>query len=140
MVINMRTQAALDINKTFINQTVTLCGWVHRRRDHGGLIFIDLRDRNDVVQIVCDPAKKESFDIAQKLRNEFVVRITGNVRHRPEGTVNKEIPSGEVEIDATEIEILNTAEPLPFNIDDYQEVGEEVRLKRTISARFFKRS
>src|SRR3990167_2489822 len=129
MVINMRTQAALDINKTFINQTVTLCGWVHRRRDHGGLIFIDLRDRNELVQIVCDPAKQETFDIAQKLRNEFVVRIAGTVRMRPAGTLNKDIPSGEVEIDATNIEILNSSEPLPFNIDGYQDIGEEVRLK-----------
>src|SRR3989338_7608651 len=129
MVINMRTQAALDINKTFINQTVTLCGWVHRRRDHGGLIFIYLRDRNELVQIVCDPAKKETFDIAQKCRNEFVIRIEGTVRMRPEGTMNADIPSGEVEIDANVIEILNTSEPLPFNIDDYQDIGEEVRLK-----------
>ncbi|MCX7120637.1 MAG: aspartate--tRNA ligase [Gammaproteobacteria bacterium] len=125
----MRKQAACEINKTLINQSVTLCGWVHRRRDHGGLIFIDLRDRNDIVQIVCDPKNNNTFDVAQKLRNEFVVRITGTVRMRPEGTINKEIPSGEVEIDATAIEILNTAEPLPFNIDDYQDVGEEVRLK-----------
>lgn len=125
----MRTQAARDINKLLINQSVTVCGWVHRRRDHGGLIFIDLRDRNNLVQIVCDPAHKNTFDVAQKLRNEFVVRITGTVRTRPDGTVNKDIPSGEVEIDAQEIEILNTAEPLPFNIDDYQEVGEEARLK-----------
>jgi len=125
----MRTQAASEVNKSLINQSVTLAGWVHRRRDHGGLIFIDLRDRNDIVQIVCDPKHKNTFDIAQKLRNEFVVRITGSVRARPEGTVNKEIPSGEVEVDATDIEILNTAEPLPFNVDDYQEVGEDVRLK-----------
>ncbi len=125
----MRTKAASEVNNTLINQSVTLCGWVHRRRDHGGLIFIDLRDRNELVQIVCDPAKKTTFDVAQKLRNECVIQITGNVRARPEGTVNKEIPSGDVEIDAVNIEILNTAEPLPFNVDDYQEVGEEVRLR-----------
>ncbi|PIZ04405.1 MAG: aspartate--tRNA ligase [Gammaproteobacteria bacterium CG_4_10_14_0_8_um_filter_38_16] len=125
----MRTQAARDINQSLINQSVTLCGWVHRRRDHGGLIFIDLRDRNEIVQIVCDPENKNTFDVAQKLRNEFVIRITGRVRHRPEGTINKEIPSGEVEIDATDIEILNVAEPLPFNVDGYQDVGEDVRLK-----------
>ncbi|MCX7125179.1 MAG: OB-fold nucleic acid binding domain-containing protein, partial [Gammaproteobacteria bacterium] len=125
----MRKQSASEINKSLITQSVTLCGWVHRRRDHGGLIFIDLRDRNNIVQIVCDPKNNASFGAAEKLRNEFVVRITGTVRARPEGTVNKEIPSGEVEVDATAIEILNTAEPLPFNIDDYQDVGEEVRLK-----------
>lgn len=125
----MRTQAAADINKSLINQSVTVCGWVHRRRDHGGLIFIDLRDRNNLVQIVCDPAKKDTFDIAQKCRNEFVVRITGTVRMRPDGTINADIPSGEVEIDATSIEILNTSEPLPFNIDEHQDTGEEARLK-----------
>jgi aspartyl-tRNA synthetase len=125
----MRTQAAHEINTSFINQTVTLCGWVHRRRDHGGLIFIDLRDRNEIVQVVCDPKNKNTFDTAQKLRNEFVIRMTGVVHARPAGTVNKDISSGEVEIDATAIEILNTAEPLPFNVDDYQEVGEEARLK-----------
>ena len=125
----MRKQAASEINSSFIGQSVTLCGWIHRRRDHGGLIFIDLRDRNNIVQIVCDPKNKSTFETAEKLRNEFVVRITGIVRARPEGTVNKEIPSGEIEIDATEIDILNTADPLPFNIDDYQDVGEEVRLK-----------
>lgn len=125
----MRTQAAKEINSSLIGKSVTLAGWVHRRRDHGGLIFIDLRDRNEIVQIVCDPANKGTFDIAQKLRNEFVVRITGNVRARPAGTVNKDIPSGEVEIDATEIDILNAAEPLPFNVDDYQDVGEDVRLR-----------
>src|SRR3990167_8386607 len=129
MVKNMRKQSASEINKTHIDQPVTLCGWVHRRRDHGGLIFIDLRDRNNIVQIVCDPKNKDTFTNAEKLRNEFVVRITGVVRDRPAGTINKEIPSGEVEIDASTIEILNTAEPLPFNIDDYQEIGEEVRLK-----------
>ena len=125
----MRTHAASDINKSLIGKTVTLAGWVHRRRDHGGLIFIDLRDRNELVQIVCNPDNKNTFDVAQKLRNEFVGQMTGNVRARPEGTVNKDIPSGEVEIDVTQIEILNAAEPLPFNVDAYQEVGEEARLK-----------
>ena len=125
----MRTHSATNINKSLLGKTVTLCGWVHRRRDHGGLIFIDLRDRNDIVQVVCDPKNKNTFSAAEKLRNEFVVRIEGVVRERPAGTINKEIPSGEVEIDAQHIEILNTAEPLPFNIDEYQEIGEEVRLK-----------
>lgn len=125
----MRTHAAIDINKSLLNQSITLCGWVHRRRDHGGLIFIDLRDRNELVQIVCNPNNKAVFEIAQKLRNEYVIRINGTVRLRPEGTVNKEIPSGEVEIDVSEIEILNTSESLPFNVDEYQEIGEETRLK-----------
>lgn len=125
----MRTHAASEINKNLIGKTVTLAGWVHRRRDHGGLIFIDLRDRNALVQIVCNPENKSTFDVAQKLRNEFVVQMTGAVRARPEGTINKDIPSGFVEIEASHIEILNIAEPLPFNVDAYQEVGEEARLK-----------
>jgi aspartyl-tRNA synthetase len=125
----MRTHAASEINTSLIGNSVTLAGWVHRRRDHGGLIFIDLRDRNELVQIVCNPEHQATFDVAQKLRNEFVVKMTGNVRPRPEGTANKDIPSGEVEIDVTHIEILNAAEPLPFNVDAYQEVGEEARLK-----------
>lgn len=125
----MRTHAAADINKTLIGQKVTLSGWVHRRRDHGGLIFIDLRDRNELVQIVCDPDQKSLFDSAQSLRNEFVITITGVVRDRPEGTINADISSGEVEIAATELRILNTAQALPFQIDEYQEVGETARLK-----------
>ncbi len=125
----MRSHSAGEINPSFINKTVTLSGWVHRRRDHGGLIFIDLRDRNELVQVVCNPENKATFDIAQKLRNEFVVSITGKIQARPAGTVNKEIPSGEVELVADQIEILNTAEPLPFQVDEYQDVGEETRLK-----------
>lgn len=125
----MRTHAAANINKSMIDQSVTLSGWVHRRRDHGGLVFVDLRDRNALVQVVCDPEQKAAFTEASSLRNEYVIKITGTVRHRPEGTINPNIPSGEVEILATELSILNAAQPLPFNVDDYQEVGEETRLK-----------
>lgn len=108
---------------------MTLCGWVHRRRDHGGLIFIDLRDREGLVQVVCNPAQESVFKIAENLRNEYVIKITGTVHKRPEGTINPNIASGEVEIAVTHLELLNKSRPLPFNIDDYQEVGEEVRLK-----------
>lgn len=125
----MRTHYTHEINASLIDQTVTLCGWVHRRRDHGGLIFIDLRDREGLVQVVCDPSNKAVFDDAQKLRNEFVIRVTGSIRHRPEGTVNKNISSGEVELIADELHILNSSAPLPFNVDEYQEVGEEARLR-----------
>ena len=125
----MRTHYGHQVNASLIDQPVTLCGWVHRRRDHGGLIFIDLRDRSGLVQIVCDPEQKESFALAESLRNEFVIKVTGHVRHRPEGTVNKELESGEVEVTADELVILNKAAALPFNVDDYQEVGEETRLK-----------
>lgn len=125
----MRTHYSHQINRSLIGQTVTVCGWVHRRRDHGGLVFIDLRDRDSMVQVVCDPLQKQAFDAAQGLRNEYVIKVQGKVRHRPEGTVNPNLMSGEVEIEAEEVELLNASIPLPFNIDDYQEVGEEVRLK-----------
>lgn len=125
----MRSHYSHQINTSLINQTVTLCGWVHRRRDHGGLIFMDLRDRDGLVQVVCDPQQKSPYEQAQKCRNEFVVCIKGEVRHRPAGTINKDLASGEVEIIASELTILNPSAPLPFNVDEYQEVGEEVRLR-----------
>lgn len=125
----MRTHYTHQINASLIGQVVSLCGWVHRRRDHGGLVFIDLRDREGLVQIVCDPKHTAAFALAQTLRNEYVVRVTGHVRHRPEGTVNTNISSGEVEVIAENIEILNTSIALPFNVDEYQEVSEEVRLR-----------
>lgn len=125
----MRSHHTHQINTSLIGQQVSLCGWVHRRRDHGGLLFVDLRDCGEIVQIVFDPAQKTQFDLAQTLRNEYVVKITGKVRHRPAGTLNSNIASGEVEIDATELHIFNTSAPLPFNVDEYQDVGEEVRLR-----------
>lgn len=125
----MRTHYTHQINASLISETVSLCGWVHRRRDHGGLIFVDLRDREGIVQVVFYPSQPADFDLAQTLRNEFVIRITGAVRHRPEGTVNPNLPSGEVEINAESLTVLNTCAPLPFNVDEYQEVGEDARLK-----------
>ena len=125
----LRTNTSNQVNSSLLNQTVTLTGWVHRRRDHGGLIFIDLRDHKGLVQIVCNPEQAEVFTLAEKLRNEFVVRVTGTVGPRPEGTVNPNLASGEVEVTANEIELINESKPLPFNIDGYQEVGEETRLK-----------
>jgi aspartyl-tRNA synthetase len=123
----MRTHYCGQINEAQIGQTVTLAGWVHRRRDHGGVIFIDLRDREGLVQIVCDPDAPALFAEAEKLRNEFVVRITGLVRARPAGTANANLASGKVEVLAREIELLNRSEPLPFQLDE--NVSEEVRLK-----------
>jgi aspartyl-tRNA synthetase len=123
----MRTHYCGQVNEAQIGQTVTLAGWVHRRRDHGGVIFIDLRDREGLVQIVCDPDAPALFAEAEKLRNEFVVRITGLVRARPAGTINANLASGKVEILAREIELLNRSEPLPFQLDE--NVSEEVRLK-----------
>lgn len=125
----MRTHYTHQVNKSLVGQTITLAGWVHRRRDHGGLIFIDLRDREGLVQIVCDPADANTFKVAEGLRNEYVVSLKGEVRPRPEGTVNANLASGEVEVAVKSIDLLNKSLALPFNIDDYQEVGEETRLK-----------
>ena len=125
----MRTHYANKVNILLIGQTVTLCGWVHQWRNHGGLIFIDLRDREGLVQIVCNSTELTVFKIADKLRNEYVVKVTGKVRKRIEGTVNFSIPSGTVEIAASNITILSKSKPLPFNINEYQTVSEEVRFK-----------
>ena len=103
----MRTNYCGAINAEYLDQSVTLFGWVHRRRDHGGVIFIDLRDREGLVQIVCDPDNVETFQTAEKIRNEFVLKITGKVRRRPEGTINTSLFSGEIEILVAAIEVLN---------------------------------
>ncbi len=125
----MRSHYSHQVNKSLIDKEITLCGWVHRRRDHGGLIFVDLRDNRGIVQVVCGPENKAPFLLAEKLRNEFVIKVTGVIRPRPEGTVNADLASGEVELEASELTILNSSLPLPFNIDEYQEVGEETRLR-----------
>ncbi len=123
----MRSHYCGQVNESLGGQSVAVAGWVHRRRDHGGVIFIDLRDRSGLVQVVVDPDTPEIFATAEKLRNEFVVRIVGRVRPRPAGTANKELASGQIEMLAREIELLNRSEPLPFQLDE--EVSEEVRLK-----------
>ncbi|MCU0972853.1 MAG: aspartate--tRNA ligase [Burkholderiales bacterium] len=124
----MRSEYCGLVTKRHLDETVTLCGWVHRRRDHGGVIFIDLRDREGLVQVVCDPDRAETFLVAEKLRGEFVVRITGKVRPRPDGTVNANLTSGEVEVLAHGIEILNPSLPPPFQMDD-ENLSEQVRLE-----------
>jgi aspartyl-tRNA synthetase len=124
----MRTHYCGEINADFIDQTVELCGWVNRRRDHGGVIFIDLRDRSGVVQVVYDPDVEDVFATAEQVRNEFVLRIKGRVRARPEGTVNPDLPTGEIEILGKELEILNRAETPPFQLDD-EDTSEELRLR-----------
>jgi aspartyl-tRNA synthetase len=124
----MRTEYCGSTDSRFLGKTVTLYGWAHRRRDHGGVIFIDLRDREGLVQVVCDPDRKETFEVADRVRNEFVLRVTGLVRRRPEGTVNPDLKSGEIEVLAHEIEVLNASATPPFLMDDEQ-VSEEVRLK-----------
>ncbi len=123
----MRSHYCGQVDERLIGQTVEVAGWVHRRRDHGGIIFIDLRDREGLLQIVFDPDAPELFKDAERLRNEFVVRVKGRVRERPEGTVNAHLASGRVELLASELEVLNRSEPLPFQLDET--VGEEVRLR-----------
>jgi len=125
----MRSHDCGQIDSSMISKTVTLCGWVHRRRDHGGVIFIDLRDRYGLVQLVFNPEQTALFEKAGVLRNEFVIEATGVVNPRPAGTINEQLKSGEVEVIISELTVLNTSDPLPFNLDDYQKVGEEVRLK-----------
>ena len=116
-----------ELSEAFLDQEVTLMGWVHRRRDHGGVIFIDLRDREGLAQIVCDPDRAETFRTAEGLRNEYCIRITGKVRRRPEGTVNDGIRSGQVEVLCHELEVLNTSVTPPFLLDD-ETLSENTRL------------
>ena len=127
----MRTHYCGLVNAAHLDQGVTLCGWAHRRRDHGGVIFIDLRDREGLVQVVCDPDRKETFATAERIRNEFVLKITGQVRRRPEGTVNPNLTSGEIEVLAQSIEILNPAATPPFQLDE-ESLSETVRLTHRV--------
>lgn len=125
----MRSEYCGALNTDFIDETITLCGWVDRRRDHGGVIFIDLRDRDGIVQVVFDPDGKENFELADKVRSEYVLQVTGKVRARDASTVNPNMPTGEVEVYGTELSILNIAETPPFPLDEHHTVGEDVRLK-----------
>ncbi|HEX2830959.1 MAG TPA: aspartate--tRNA ligase [Burkholderiales bacterium] len=124
----MRSEYCGLVSRAYLGQTVTLMGWVHRRRDHGGVIFIDMRDREGLVQIVCDPDTPETFATADKLRNEFVLKVTGRVRERPQGTINPNLVSGEIEVLAKDIEILNPSLTPPFQMDD-EHLSETVRLE-----------
>jgi len=127
----MRTHYCGELSAALVGQTVTLAGWAHRRRDHGGVIFIDLRDRDGLAQVVVDPDAQEAFKTAECVRGEFVLQITGAIRRRPAGTVNPELRSGEVELLAKEVVILNPSAPPPFQIDD-DNLSEEVRLEHRI--------
>ena len=124
----MRTHYCGELNSGHIGQEIELCGWVHRRRDHGGVIFLDLRDRAGLAQIVFDPDRAESFAIADSVRNEFVIKITGKVRHRPEGTINSDLTTGEIEILGHAIEILNKSKTPPIQIDD-ENVHDDIKLR-----------
>jgi len=127
----MRTHYCGHLNVSNLGQTVTLCGWAHRRRDHGGVIFIDLRDREGLAQVVCDPDRAEMFATAESVRNEFVLKVTGRVRRRPEGTDNPNLRSGEIEILCQEIEVLNISVTPPFQLDD-ENLSENVRLTHRV--------
>ncbi|GAB2799643.1 aspartate--tRNA ligase [Halomonas shantousis] len=125
----MRSHYCGQLNETLVDQEVTLCGWVHRRRDHGGVIFLDMRDRDGVAQVVVDPDTPEAFANADRARSEYVLRITGRIRMRPEGTQNPNMPTGLIEVLAKQVEVLNTSATPPFQLDEHGKVGEEVRLK-----------
>ena len=127
----MRTHYCGEVNASHVDQIVTLCGWNHRRRDHGGVIFIDLRDREGLTQVVCDPDRAEMFKIAEDVRNEFVLKITGKVRRRPAGTENPNLASGEIEILCHELEVLNAAITPPFQLDE-ENLSENVRLTHRV--------
>jgi|SRR5690625_1441883 len=127
----MRTCYTGEVNKSYLDQTVNLVGWVHRRRDHGGVIFIDLRDRAGLAQIVVNPDNTTAFPIAERIRNEFCLRIKGQVRHRPEGTVNPDLASGEVEVVCEELEILNPSVTPAFQLDD-EHLSETTRLTHRV--------
>ena len=126
-----RTDYCGLIDTRYLDQTVTLAGWVHRRRDHGGVIFVDLRDREGLVQVVCDPDRAATFAIAEALRNEFCITVTGRVRHRPAGTVNNDLRSGAIEVLAHEVTILNPSATPPFQLDD-ENLSETVRLTHRV--------
>lgn len=125
----MRSHYCGSVNETHIDQEITLCGWVHRRRDHGGVIFLDMRDREGIAQVVFDPDTVEAFAKAEKVRSEYVLQIKGRVRGRPEGTINEDMPTGKIEVLGKELTILNAAQTPPFPLDEYVDVGEDTRLK-----------
>jgi len=125
----MRSHYCGDVNETLIEQTVTVAGWMHRRRDHGGVIFIDLRDREGLVQIVCNPEDAESFVVAEKVRSEYVLQIEGVVNPRPAGSENTDLRSGKIEIIAKRVTILNSSETPPFPLTEQAEVNEDIRLR-----------
>ncbi|MBA4502022.1 aspartate--tRNA ligase [Marinobacterium marinum] len=125
----MRSHYCGDLRADHIGEDITLSGWVHRRRDHGGVIFLDLRDREGIAQVVFDPDREESFNLADSVRSEYVVEVRGTVRARPEGTINSEMGTGEIEVLGKDLVILNKAETPPFQLDEHQQVGEDVRLR-----------
>ena len=129
--MSMRSHYCGLVTEALIGQTVTLCGWVNRRRDHGGVIFVDLRDREGYVQVVCDPDRPEMFAAAEGLRNEFCIQIKGLVRARPEGTTNDNLKSGKIEVLCHELTVLNPSVTPPFQLDD-DNLSETTRLTHRV--------
>jgi aspartyl-tRNA synthetase len=127
----MRTHYCGELSEALVDRVVTLAGWAHRRRDHGGIIFIDLRDREGLAQVVCDPDRAQAFATAERVRSEYVLKIVGKVRRRPAGTVNPDLRSGEVEVLAHEVEILSPSAPPPFQLDD-ENLNENTRLEHRV--------
>ena len=125
----MRSHYCGELNAAHIGERVELCGWVHRRRDHGGVIFLDIRDRTGIVQVVYDPDTAESFATAERVRNEYVLRMVGKVRRRQAGAENPNMATGEIEVLGKSLEILNVAATPPFQLDEYSDAGEDVRLR-----------
>ena len=127
----MRTHYCGLVSAALLDQTVTLCGWVNTRRDHGGVIFIDLRDREGIVQVVCNPTRQQVFAAAEKIRSEFVIRVTGKVIRREPALVNPKLKSGEIEVLCHELEILNPAVTPPFQLDE-ENLSETIRLTHRV--------
>ena len=125
----MRSHLCGDLRSEHIGQSVTISGWVHRRRDHGGVIFLDVRDHRGIVQVVFDPDTEEHFALADQLRNEYVVSIQGVVRARDEAAVNLKMSTGEIEVLGQSLELLNRSKTPPFQLDEYSEAGEDIRLR-----------
>ncbi|NCX94345.1 MAG: aspartate--tRNA ligase, partial [Gammaproteobacteria bacterium] len=144
----MRTHYCAEVVKAGVGGEVKICGWIHRRRDHGGVIFLDVRDKTGLVQLVVEPEHQTLFKAAERLRSEFVIAATGVIRERPKGQENPNLATGHIEVIATELDILNASDPLPFPLDEYHESNEEVRLKyrfldlrrSEIQSRLFKRA
>ena len=128
----MRSHYCGEVTSKDLNSDISICGWVHRRRDHGGIIFLDIRDIKGICQVVVNPENKVAFDTADNCRNEFVIKVTGKVLKRPDGTINANMVTGEIELEAENITLLNKAVTPAFPLDDYQDVNEDVRLKNRV--------
>lgn len=125
----MRTHYCSEVNESMLNNSITVCGWVHNRRDHGGVIFLDLRDSSGLVQVVYEPELKDVFSLAEKLRHEYVIQVTGTVRSRPTGMINDRMDTGRIEIVGNALQILNQANTPPFLPDEFQSVNEDLRYR-----------